>query len=106
MIATNATLDGMVQDPDGLEESKLGGWFKQFGGKDLEAWAKIETDEAMRAKALLLGRRSDAWFASRWSARAGEWADRLNVLPKYVVSSTAKEAAWRNAQVLSGRSRE
>jgi len=102
VIATNATLDGRVQDPDGLESSQLGGWFKQFGGKDLEAWAKVETNEALRAKALLLGRRSDAWFASRWSARSGEWADRLNSLPKYVVSSTLEEPAWRNATLLRG----
>jgi dihydrofolate reductase len=102
VISTNATLDGFVQDPDGREGAQLGGWFQQFGGKDLEAWAKLETAEALRAKALLLGRRTDAWFASRWATRSGEWADRLNSLPKYVVSSTLEVPVWNNSTVLKG----
>src|SRR6202043_2699067 len=73
------------------------------GGKDLEAWAKLETDEALGAEALLLGRRSDEWFAARWPAgRSGEWAHRLNSLPKYVVSSTLQEPKWSNSTVLKG----
>jgi dihydrofolate reductase len=102
VISTNASLDGVVQDPDGQEGFELGGWFGQFGGKDLEEWAKVETDEALGAEALLLGRRSDEWFASRWSSRSGEWADRLNGLPKYVVSSTLERPRWSNATVLRG----
>src|SRR5262249_34765735 len=65
-------------------------------------WAKVETDEAMGADALLLGRRSDEWFASRWNARTGEWADKLNSMPKYVVSATLTDPAWSNSTVLSG----
>jgi dihydrofolate reductase len=103
VITTNSSLDGVVQDPDGKEGFRLGGWFGRFGGKDLEAWARIETDEALRADALLLGRRSDQWFAERWTGRPGEWADKLNSMPKYVVSSTLPEPRWRgNATVLSG----
>jgi dihydrofolate reductase len=102
VVSTNATLDGFVQDPDGLEGFSRGGWFGQFGGKDLEQWAKIMLDEALGAQALLLGRRSDDWFATRWAARTGEWADRLNGLPKYVVSSTLDEANWGNSTVLTG----
>ena len=82
--------------------SGCGGWFGQFGGKDLEEWAKVEFDEALGAEALLLGRRSDEWFAARWLSRTGEWADRLNSLPKYVVSSTLEEPSWSNATVLKG----
>ena len=63
VISTNVSLDGVVQDPDGQEGFRLGGWFGQFGGKDLEAWAKVELDEALGTEALLLGRRSDEWFA-------------------------------------------
>lgn len=102
VISTNVTLDGVVQDPDGEEAFGRGGWFARFGGTDLEVWAKVEREEAMNADALLLGRRSDEWFARRWSSRVGDWADRLNSLPRYVVSSTLVEPRWRNATVLRG----
>jgi dihydrofolate reductase len=102
VVSTNVTIDGVVQDPDGKEGFGQGGWFGQFGDKDLEEWGKISLDEALGAQALLLGRRSDAWFAERWTARAGEWADRLNGLPKYVVSATLEEPTWGNATVLRG----
>jgi dihydrofolate reductase len=102
VISTNISLDGVVQDPDGEEGSRLGGWFGQFGGKDLEAWAKVLFDEALGTEALLLGRRSDEWFAERWLSRSGEWADKLNSLPKYVVSSTLEHPRWSNATVLKG----
>ena len=102
VISTNVSLDGVVQDPDGLEGFRLGGWFGQFGGRDLEAWAKVEFEEALGAEALLLGRRSDEWFAKRWAGRSGEWADRLNSLPKYVVSSTLEHPRWSNSTVLKG----
>ncbi len=102
VISTNVSLDGVVQDPDGEEGFRLGGWFGQFGGKDLEEWAKVELEEALGTEALLLGRRSDEWFATRWASRTGEWADRLNSLPKYVVSSTLQEPKWNNSTVLRG----
>jgi dihydrofolate reductase len=102
IISTNASLDGVVQDPDGEEGFRLGGWFGQFGGKDLEQWAKVELEEALGTEALLLGRRSEEWFATRWASRTGEWADRLNSLPKYVVSSTLQEPKWNNSTVLRG----
>jgi dihydrofolate reductase len=102
VISTNVSLDGVVQDPDGQEGFRLGGWFGEFGGKDLEAWAKLELEEALGTQALLLGRRSEEWFAARWASRSGEWADRLNSLPKYVVSSTLDDPAWSNATVLKG----
>jgi dihydrofolate reductase len=100
--STNVTLDGVVQDPDGKEGFGHGGWFGQFGGEDLEQWGKISLDEALGAQALLLGRRSDEWFAARWTSRGGRWADRLNGLPKYVVSATLDEARWGHATVLRG----
>ena len=102
IISENVSLDGVVQDPTGEEGFRLGGWFGQFGGKDIEEWAKVALDEALRAEALLLGRRSDEWFAARWASRDGEWADRLNSLPKYVVSSTLDQPKWANSTVLKG----
>ncbi len=102
VITTNMTLDGVVQDPDGAEGFRLGGWFGRFGGKDLEEWARVETAEALGADALLLGRRTDEWFASRWLSRTGELADKLNSMPKYVVSSTLDHPRWSNATVVTG----
>ena len=102
IISENVSLDGVVQDPTGEEGFRLGGWFGHVGDRDREAWVKVELDEALSAGALLLGRRSDEWFATRWLSRSGEWADRLNSLPKYVVSSTLEEARWTNSTVLKG----
>jgi len=102
VISENVSLDGVVQDPTGDEGFRHGGWFGQIGNEDREAWAKVELDEALRAEALLLGRRSYEWFAARWSSRSGEWADRLNSLPKYVVSSTLEDPEWDNSTVLKG----
>jgi dihydrofolate reductase len=100
VVTTNLSLDGIVQDPDGQEGFKHGGWFGQFGGQDLEGWAKVATEEALQSEAILLGRHSDEWFATRWLDRTGEWADRLNSLPKYIVSSTLGEPKWSNSTVL------
>ena len=72
------------------------------GARDLEAWHEVAYAEALGTAALLLGRRSDEWFAARWASRGGEWADRLNSLPKYVVSSTLAEPRWTNVTVLKG----
>ncbi len=102
VVSENVTLDGIAQDPAGDEGFSRGGWFGQFGGEDLAEWAKVELAEALAASALLLGRRSDEWFAARWASRSGEWADRLNSLPKYVVSATLEEPRWSNSTVLAG----
>ncbi|HKH04303.1 MAG TPA: dihydrofolate reductase family protein [Acidimicrobiales bacterium] len=98
----NVTLDGVVQDPDGAEGFELGGWFKEFGGHDLEEWGDVALDEARGAEAWLLGRRSYEFFGSRWRTRTGALADRLNSLPKYVVSSTLTDPDWDNTRVLAG----
>jgi len=98
----NVSLDGVVQDPDGEEGFRLGGWFVQFGGRDLEEWNKVALEEALRAEAWLLGRRSYEFFGARWRPRNGELADRLNSMPKYVVSSTLEDLEWSNSTVLKG----
>jgi len=110
VISANATLDGIVQDPDGEEGFARGGWFHQFAaGSDLQGWVARETEEALRAEALLLGGRSSAWFASRMLSREGAdvrvspaWADRVKGLPKFIISSTIDDPQWRNAIVLNG----
>jgi dihydrofolate reductase len=102
VVSENVSLDGVVQDPTGEEGFRHGGWFSQIGDREREAWAGVEFEEALGAEALLLGRRSDEYFATRWTGRSGEWADRLNSLPKYVVSSTLVNPRWSNSTVLKG----
>jgi dihydrofolate reductase len=102
IISENASLDGVIQDPTGEEGFSFGGWFNQIGDKDREGWAKAGFDEAVGAEAFLLGRRTEQWLAARWLSRSGEWADRLNSLPKYVVSSTLEVPTWTNSTVLKG----
>ena len=102
VVSENVSLDGVVEDPSGEQGFRHGGWFVQFMGQDWEAWAEVELAEAQGAEALLLGRRSDEYFGTRSPSQSGEWVDRLNSLPKYVVSSTLEEPKWTNATVLRG----
>jgi len=98
----NVSLDGVIQDPDGKEGFTLGGWFVESGGKDLEEWNKVALADALGAEAWLLGRRSYEFFGMRWRPRSGELADRLNSMPKYVVSSTLEAPEWNNSIVIRG----
>src|SRR6266513_4954243 len=100
VVSENVSLDGVIQDPAGDEGFKVGGWVGLI--KDSPQLNKLALDEALGAEAMLLGRRSYEWFAARWPSRSGELADRLNSLPKYVVSSTLKEPKWDNSTVLEG----
>ena len=74
----------------------------EFGGKDLEEWNKLALEDALGAEAWLLGRGSYEFFGARWRPRSGELADRLNSMPKYVVSSTLVDPDWNNSIVLEG----
>jgi dihydrofolate reductase len=102
VVSQNVSLDGVVEDPTGEEGFRHGGWFEQFMGQDRGAWAEVEFAEAQGAEALLMGRGTDAYFGPRWSSQSGGWADRLNSLPKYVVSKTLEDPKWTNATVLKG----
>jgi dihydrofolate reductase len=98
----NVSLDGVVQDPTGDEGFKLGGWFVESGGQDLQEWNKVALDDALGAEAWLVGRSSYEYFGVRWRPRTDELADRLNSMPKYVVSSTLQEPDWNNSRILKG----
>src|ERR687892_379246 len=100
VVSDNASLDGVIQDPAGDEGFRLGCWVGQI--KDRQEVNKLMFDEALGTEALLLGRRSYEWFAARWPSRSGELADRINSLPKYVVSSTLEDPDWNNSTVLKG----
>src|SRR5438046_1292327 len=100
VVSDDVSLDGVIEDPAGDEGFERGGWVGLI--KDRPQLNKLALDEAVGAEALLLGRRSYEWFAARWPSRSGELADRLNSLPKYVVSSSLKDLSWNNSTVLKG----
>jgi dihydrofolate reductase len=100
VISENVTLDGVVQDPAGDEGFSRGAWVGLIAAR--EDVAKVALDEALGAEAFLLGRRSYEWLAAKWPSRSGELADRLNSLPKYIVSSTLEDPEWSNSTVLNG----
>ena len=100
VVSDNVSLDGVIQDPAGDEGFRRGGWVGLI--KDRPGANKLALDEALGAEALLLGRRSYEWMAGRWPSRTGELADRLNSMPKYVVSSTLEDPDWKNSTVLKG----
>ena len=102
VVSENVSLDGVIQDPAGVEGFSRGGWVGLIGGQGRDGAAKVAVDEALGAKALLLGRRSYEFLAARWPSRTGALADRLNSKPKYVVSSTLQDPAWNNTTVLKG----
>jgi dihydrofolate reductase len=103
VISENVSLDGVIQDPVGEQGFRFAGWFDRLSGKDREAWAKVEFEEALGTDALLLGRRTYEWFvALGWPSRTGPWADRLSSLPKYIVSSALADLQWPNSTVLRG----
>src|SRR5881392_262024 len=102
VISENVTLDGVVQDPAGVEGFRLGGWIGRIGDRGRQEAAKVALDEALCAEAFLLGRRSYEFLAARWPSRSGPLADRLNSLPKYVVSSTLEDPVWNNTTVIRG----
>ena len=100
VVSQFVTVDGVVEDPGGAEDFERGGWAFQFDrGPDGD---KFKLDEVMAADAMLLGRVTYEGFAAAWPSRGGEFADKFNGMPKYVVSSTLKEPEWNNSTVLDG----
>jgi len=89
-----------MEDPGGAEQFKYGGWSFEFSRG--EGGDKFKVDETMEADAQLLGRTTYEGFAEAWPSRDGEFADRFNSMPKYVVSSTLKDPEWTNTTVLDG----
>jgi len=100
VVSENVTLDGVIQDPADDQGFRAGRWVGLIGNSP--QLAKLALDEALAAGAFLLGRRSYEWLAARWPSLSGELADRLNSLPKYVVSATLANPAWNNSTVLKG----
>jgi dihydrofolate reductase len=100
VVTENVSLDGVIEDPTGAEGLRVGGWFFEIDrGEDGE---KFTLDKTLGTEALLLGRRTYGFFAATWPSRGGELADKMNSLPKYVVSSTLEDPEWNNSTVLRG----
>ena len=100
IVSDNLSLDGVIQDPAGDEAFARGGWVGAIA--DRPELGQLALDDALGSDAMLMGRRTYEWFAGRWPSRTGALADRLNGLPKYVVSSTLERPAWNNSTVLTG----
>jgi dihydrofolate reductase len=101
IVATEfISLDGVIEDPGGSEDFRHGGWSFEISSGDDGTQFKI--DETMGSDAMLLGRRTYEGFAEAWPEREGEFAERFNTMPKYVVSSTLRDPAWTNTTVLGG----
>ena len=100
IITEFVSLDGVMEAPGGGEGYKHGGWtFEIDRGTEGD---QFKLDEALAADALLLGRVTYEGFAAAWPSREGEFADKFNTMPKYVVSSTLQKPDWNNTTVLDG----
>jgi dihydrofolate reductase len=94
------SLDGVIEAPGGGEDYRHAGWsFDIDRGDEGNQFKLVET---MNSAALLLGRRTYEGFAAAWPERDGEFADKFNTMPKYVVSSTPRDLPWTNSTLLSG----
>jgi dihydrofolate reductase len=100
VVTEFVSLDGVMEDPGGAEDFKYGGWSFEFQrGEDGD---QFKLDETMASEALLLGRRTYEGFAAAWPSREGEFADKFNSMPKYVISSTLSDPDWTNSTVVGG----
>ena len=100
VVTEFVSLDGVMEAPGGGEDFEHAGWSFEFErGAEGD---KFKLDETLSAEALLLGRRTYEGFAAAWPSRDGEFADKFNMMPKYVVSSTLTDPEWNNSTVVSG----
>jgi dihydrofolate reductase len=98
IVTEFVSVDGVMEDPGGAEDFKYGGWSFEFSRGD--EGDKFKLDETLDSAALLLGRATYQGFADAWPTREGDFADKFNTMPKYVVSSTLKDPEWTNTTVL------
>jgi dihydrofolate reductase len=99
VVSQFISVDGVVEDPGGSESWERGGWAFQFDRGD--EGNKFKLDEVMATDALLLGRVTYEGFAEAWPSRTGEFADKFNGMPKYVVSTTLQDPEWSNSTVIA-----
>ncbi|MGF6884379.1 dihydrofolate reductase [Nocardia sp. GAS34] len=105
-VFENVSLDAVTQDPTGDEGLNSADWRSVLTAADRDAWNRLILEDALRAQALLLGRRSYEFFAARYPRRSGPLAERMNGMPKYVVSGSLTDPAWNNSTLLKGEALE
>src|SRR4051794_26672726 len=98
VVSQFVSVDGVIEDPGGAENFEHGGWALQIDRGDEGNQFKL--DEVMSSDALLLGRKTYEGFAAAWPSREGDFADKFNTMPKYVVSSALTDPEWTNTTVL------
>jgi dihydrofolate reductase len=99
VVTEFVSLDGVMEDPGGAEDFEYGGWTFEI---DRGEGDQFKLDETVGSEALLLGRVTYEVFAEAWPSREGDFADKFNSMPKYVVSSTLDKPGWNNSTVLEG----
>jgi dihydrofolate reductase len=100
VVSQFVSVDGVIEDPGGAEGFDRGGWAFQFDrGPEGD---KFKLDEVLASDALLLGRVTYQGFAAAWPSRTGDFADKFNNMPKFVVSTTLEEAEWNNSTLIKG----
>jgi dihydrofolate reductase len=99
VVTEFVSLDGVMEDPGGAEDYKYGGWTFEIDRGDGD---QFKLEETMDTEALLLGRVTYEGFADAWPKREGEFADKFNNMPKYVLSTTLEDPEWNNSTVISG----
>ncbi len=101
VVSEFVSLDGVVEDPGGSEKSKHGGWTWGYWNDEI---GKFKLDEILATGALLLGRVTYQGFAAAWPSMKDEqgFADRMNNLPKHVVSTTLEKLDWNNSRQIKG----
>jgi dihydrofolate reductase len=100
IVTEFVSLDGVIEDPGGSEDYRHGGWSFDFARGD--EGDRFKLDETLQSDGLLLGRVTYEGFAASWPGREGDFAEKFNTMPKYVVSSTLKDPEWTNTTVLDG----
>ena len=100
VVTEFVSIDGVFEDPGGVEDYEHGGWTFEYDRG--EEGNKFKLDELMEAEVQLFGRVTYDGFAAAWPSREGEFAEKINSAPKYVVSNTLKDPEWQNTTVISG----
>ena len=99
VVSEFVTLDGVMEAPGGEPGHPHTGWVFDFMGNEQ---LQYKLQETLEAESLLLGRVTYESFAGAWPGRSGEFADKMNAMPKHVVSTTMQDPEWRNTTVIDG----